>query len=115
MSGGEPTPWSGIWTMDCAQGQIRWTARDHFLGVRKPDQLTIRLNDGTLEEPELPPLELEDRAGALNAIATAIETGSVPPRFSSGRDNLMSFGLVQACITSADRKGEWVEMAEVLG
>src|SRR5690606_36375933 len=34
VSAGPTTPWAGEWAMDCAQGQIWWTSRDH-IGNRK--------------------------------------------------------------------------------
>ncbi|HEY4200256.1 MAG TPA: Gfo/Idh/MocA family oxidoreductase [Devosiaceae bacterium] len=115
MSSGTPTPWSGEWTMDCSEGEIFWVSRDNFLGKTGPDKVVVKPRDGRAETLDLPKLEFTDRQGTLAAIAKAIETGSMPPRFSSGRDNLHSFAVVQATITSAARNGEWVEIAEILG
>lgn len=115
MSGGMATPWAGEWTMDCAEGEIVWTSRDHFQGVQKPDRLSVRPRDGEFEERALPELRYLDRAGTLNAMAEAVASGTLPARFSSGADNLKSLGLVQASILSASRGGDWVTLAEVLG
>jgi predicted dehydrogenase len=114
MSSGPVTPWSGEWTMDCSEGQIIWSSRDHFMGKSGPDRLTLQPLDGAPEAMELAPVEYADRVGTLAAVAKVIETGTVPARFSSGEDNLYSLALVQGAILSATRGGEWVEIAEVL-
>jgi len=114
MSSGPVTPWAGEWTMDCSEGQIIWTSRDHFMGKAGPDRLSLRPLDGETTPSELEPLQFSDRVGTLAAIARVIETGTMPARFSSGEDNLHSLALVQATILSASRGGDWVEIAEVL-
>jgi predicted dehydrogenase len=114
MSSGPVTPWAGEWTMDCSEGEIRWSSRDHFMGVSKPDQLFVRERDKEAVPFDLKPVEFADRKGTLNAIAKVIQSGSLPARFSSGEDNLHSLALVQATITSASRNGEWVEIAEII-
>ncbi|MEO8686276.1 MAG: Gfo/Idh/MocA family oxidoreductase [Devosia sp.] len=114
MSSGAVTPWAGEWTMDCSEGEIWWTSRDHFMGKAGPDRLTLRARDGQPEEVALKPVEFADRTGTLAAVAKVIESGSMPARFSSGADNLHSLALVQATIMSAGRDGEWVEIAEVM-
>lgn len=114
MSSGPVTPWAGEWVMDCSEGQILWTSRDHFMGKAGPDRVTLQPLDGKPEPLALPVLEHTDRVGTLASVAKVIETGTVPARFSSGEDNLHSLALVQATILSASRNGEWVELAEVL-
>lgn len=114
MSSGPVTPWSGEWVMDCSEGQIHWSSRDHFMGKAGPDKVTLLPLDGQPEPYDLPLIEHTDRVGTLAAAAKVIETGTIPARFSSGEDNLHSLALVQATILSAERKGEWVEIAEVL-
>ncbi|KKB82878.1 hypothetical protein VW29_15115 [Devosia limi DSM 17137] len=114
MSSGPVTPWSGEWVMDCSEGEILWSSRDHFMGKSGPDRLSLRPLDGELTPVPLEPVQYADRVGTLAAIARVIETGTVPARFSSGEDNLHSLALVQATILSASRGGDWVEIAEVL-
>ena len=114
MSNGPATPWAGEWTIDCSEGEIWWTSRDHFMGKTGPDRLQTRERDGEAQQVDLAPVEFADRRGTLAAVAKVIETGSVPARFSSGEDNLYSLALVQATILSAFRDGEWVEIAEVM-
>ena len=114
MSSGPSTPWSGEWTMDCSQGQIWWTSRDHFGNKQGPDRLSIRHTDGASEDIKLTPPEFQDRQGTLNAIAQAIDTGTLPTRMSTGADNLYSFALTIGAITSASRNGEWVEIEEIM-
>jgi predicted dehydrogenase len=114
MSSGPVTPWAGEWTMDCSEGEIIWSSRDHFMGVAGPDRLALRERDQALLPTDLAPIELADRRGTLGAIAKVIETGTVPARFSSGADNLHSLALVQATILSASRGGDWVEIAEIM-
>lgn len=114
MSSGPVTPWAGEWTMDCSEGQIIWTSRDHFMGKAGPDKMSLRPLDGEETPVELAPVQYTDRVGTLSAVAKVIESGAVPARFSSGEDNLHSLALVQATILSASRNGDWVEIAEVL-
>ena len=114
MSSGPVTPWAGEWTMDCSEGQIIWTSRDHFKGVAGPDQMSLRPLDGEAAPVDLAPVEYSDRVGTLASVAKAIESGTTPDRFSSGADNIYSLALVQASILSASRNGDWVELAEVL-
>ncbi|HEV7345244.1 MAG TPA: Gfo/Idh/MocA family oxidoreductase [Devosia sp.] len=114
MSSGPATPWAGEWTMDCAEGEIIWSSRDHFQGQARPDKLSLRHIDGEAVPVDLQPVEYADRAGTLATIARVIESGTVPAGFSSGADNLHSLALVQATTLSASRGGVWVEIAEVL-
>ncbi|MCB1497088.1 MAG: Gfo/Idh/MocA family oxidoreductase [Bauldia sp.] len=114
MSGGPRTPWSGEWTMDCAEGDIRWSARNHFDTYWGEDRLILRRRGETPVEPDLPRLKHIDRAGSFAAMVEAVDTGKVPPRFPSGVDNLGSLALVAAAILSARRDGAWVEIDEVL-
>lgn len=114
MSSGPVTPWAGEWTMDCSEGQIVWTSRDHFMGKAGPDRLSLLPLDGVETPVELEAVQYTDRVGTLASIARVIESGTVPARFSSGEDNLYSLALVQATILSASRDGQWVEIAEVL-
>ena len=114
VSPGPTTPWAGEWAIDCTRAQVWWTSRDHLGGEQKPDRLVVHTPDGKSERIELAPPRYLDRRGALNAAAEAIETGILPSRFSSGEDNLFSFALTNAAIASAERDGEWVEIAEIL-
>jgi len=114
MSSGPATPWAGEWTMDCSEGEIWWTSRDHFMGKAGPDRLILNPRDKDREEIDLPVMDFTDRVGTLAAVARVIETGSMPARFSSGLDNLNSLALVQATIMSAGRDGDWVEIEEVM-
>tara|TARA_R110002124_G_scaffold63350_22_gene173237 strand:- start:9580 stop:10620 length:1041 start_codon:yes stop_codon:yes gene_type:complete len=114
MSSGPVTPWAGEWVMDCADGEIIWSSRDHFRDKAGPDRLALRALDGEAVPVKLDPVALADRMGTLGAVADALETGVVPARFSSGADNLHSLALVQATILSASRGGDWVEIAEVM-
>jgi predicted dehydrogenase len=114
MSSGPTTPWSGEWTMDCSDGEIWWASRDHLMGKAGPDRLMTREPGAEPEVVALEPIPFADRAGTLASIASVIETGIIPTGFSSGRDNLKSFALVQATILSAGRSGDWVDIAEVM-
>lgn len=115
MNSGPVTPWAGEWVMDGAEGQIAWSSRDHFRDKAGPDVLTLRPLDGKPEKVKLDKVQFPDRTGTLNAIAGVLDTGVVPPGFSSGEDNLGSLALMQAAILSASRGGDWVEMTEILG
>lgn len=114
MNTGPVTPWAGEWVMDGAEGQICWSSRDHFRDKAGPDMLSLRPLDEKVQHVDLKPLKFADRSGTLNTIATVLETGDVPRGFSSGEDNLGSLALVQASILSASRRGDWVELEEVM-
>ena len=114
MSGGPRTPWSGEWGMDCAHGEIRWSSHDGLAPPGKSDQLPVRHYGQEAVAPVLPKLPYLDRAGSLAAAVEAIETGVLQPRFPTGADNLNSLALVAATILSASRRGDWVEIGEVL-
>jgi predicted dehydrogenase len=114
VSGSPRTPWAGEWSMDCAHGEIRWSSRDSQAPPGRSDMLTMRQYGQEAVAPVLPKLAYLDRAGSLAAAIAAIETGELPPRFPTGADNLNSLALVAASILSASRKGDWVEIDEVL-
>lgn len=114
ISAGPTTPWAGEWAMDCPQGQIWWTSRDHLGNRAGSDRLSVRSTEGEPQDVDLAPPPFLDRRGTLNAIAEAIASGTVPSRFSSGADNLHSFALTIAAITSANRDGAWVDIEEIL-
>lgn len=115
ISPGPTTAWAGEWAIDCTQGQIWWTSRDHFGTKQRPDRMSVTVPGEEPEDVRLIPPEFVDRRGTLNAAAQAIDTGALPPRFSSGADNLFSFALTIAAIASANRDGDWVEIAEIMG
>jgi len=113
VSGGPHTPWAGEWRMDCADGEVTWTSREGT--TVDGDRLEIsRLGEDKPEAQKLPKLKYIDRAGSLAAMAEAVKTGVLPPRFPSGADNVNSLALVAANILSASRGGDWVEIDEVL-
>jgi predicted dehydrogenase len=114
MSGSPRTPWAGEWTMDCAHGEILWSSRDDLAPAGKSDVLMLRQYGRKAVAPKLPRLPYLDRAGSLAAAIEAIETGELSPRFPTGADNLNSLALVAAAVLSASRRGDWVEIAEVL-
>ncbi|UYO00355.1 MAG: Gfo/Idh/MocA family oxidoreductase [Devosia sp.] len=114
MNTGPVTPWAGEWVMDAAEGQIVWSSRDHFRDKAGPDRLAVRPLDGELQPVQLATVAFPDRTGTLSTIAAAVDTGVIPPRFSSGEDNLKSLALVRATILSASRNGDWVEIEEVM-
>lgn len=115
INSGPVTPWAGEWVMDAADGQIAWASRDHFRNQAGPDVLSLLPLDGERELVSLDPIAFPDRTGTLNTMAGVLDSGTIPRGFSSGEDNLGSLGMVQASILSASRKGDWVEMQEVLG
>ncbi|RUT32888.1 Gfo/Idh/MocA family oxidoreductase [Arsenicitalea aurantiaca] len=114
MSSGPVTPWAGEWAVDCSGGEIWWTSRDEFLGQSGSDRVRLRPLEGETQDVALVAPRYADRLGTLASIAQAIETGAIPARFSSGRDNLFSLALVQATIASAMRDGEWVDIDEIM-
>lgn len=114
MSGAQDTAWSGEWSMDCSQGEIFWASRDQKITGSLPDIVRVTRMGKKAEEAKLGKPDYLDRAGALNAIADAIDTGVAPEFFSSGKDNIMSMALVRATVTSAANGGDWVEIRDIL-
>ncbi len=109
LSTGKPTAWGGEWTMDMAGGEIWWTARDGN------DRLVLTPLGGVPEEIPLGPQEFpETSSSALRAMVGAIEAGREPADFVAGRDNIRSLALSEAAIRSSARRGDWVELSEVL-
>lgn len=114
MSGANDTSWSGEWSMDCSKGEISWSSRDHKPNGSYPDIVRVSPLGKKPANPKLGKLEHLDRAGALNAIASAIVSGGEPKFFSSGADNIMSMALVRATVTSAACGGDWTEIEDIL-
>lgn len=92
-----PTPWAGLWQVECAEGTISWTARGDRGAAA--DALTVRPRGRRPRRVELPDLPHRDRAGALAAFARAVRSGVQPE--TSGRDNLGSLALMFATIDAA--------------
>jgi predicted dehydrogenase len=112
-SPGAPTTWGGEWAMEFASGEAWWTSRGDAGSRLAPERLTIRRQGGAAVEQELPQLRHIDRAGTTDAFARAVHEGREPLPFSSGRDNLKSLAMVEACIRSAEAGGAWVELATI--
>jgi predicted dehydrogenase len=51
-----------------------------------------------------------DRVGVLNAFAAAIRSGTPPPFFSSGRDNISTLSIIEAAIRSSSQSGASVQI-----
>jgi predicted dehydrogenase len=92
-----PTPWAGVWRMECSDGEIVWTSRN---GRDAGDDLVIVRRRG--QPPRrvvLPRLRQIGRAACLTAFIRAVQTGRQPP--CSGRDNLGTIALMQSTIAAA--------------
>jgi hypothetical protein len=74
---GVPTPWGGQWVIECENGELLFATRPAKEGV-PPDagKLFLRGLDGEIRELATDPVPYTDRAGALNAFAHAIATGT---------------------------------------
>lgn len=94
VSHGAPTPWSGEWRMDFADGEVSWASR----GGEGAERVAVRTDDG-LRELEVPELQFVDRAGSLNEFVTAIDQGRQPE--ITGRDNLSTLALTYAAVESS--------------
>jgi predicted dehydrogenase len=114
ISHDEPTPYGGLWRMDCETGEIRWTCRGAGADRLAFDRLEVRPDGGGRQRVELAPLPHADRNGCLAAFAEAVASGRTPARFSSGRDNMGSLALMAATIRSAAEGGRVVPIAELM-
>ena len=109
ISTGPETAWDGEWSMEFEDGEIWWTGRDGA------DRVILRALGGEEEELPLAAPKHPDAAGAVHAIVEAIKTGTPGDDFIPGSDNIRSLAISEAAILSAARRGEWVDMAEILG
>ena len=92
-----PTPWAGVWRMECSDGEIVWTSRN---GRGADDDLVIvRRRGHPARRVVLPQLRQIGRAACLAAFIRAVQTGQQPP--CSGRDNLGTIALMQSTIAAA--------------
>jgi predicted dehydrogenase len=114
LSRGPATPWGGEWAMDFAEGAATWACRGSKGARLASERLAIQRLGGPVEPRELVMFPEHDRAGTIAAFARAVLSGTVPPRFSSGRDNVGSLALVEACRLSAARGGCAVRLDELL-
>ena len=111
---GVPTTWSGEWAIECEEGELLFSARPGKVVPPGAGKLFLRRNDGKSEELSLNPIRAEDRAGALDAFATAIRSGQEPQFFPSGRDNVRSLATSFACIQSSEEDGRWLSLSDLL-
>lgn len=115
LSRGPGTPWGGEWAMDFEDGAAFWACRGEAAARLAEDRLAVRRVGGETEPRALATFHGHDRAGSVAAFARAVTGGGAePPWFSSGRDNLGSLALVDACRLSAARGGMSVRLDEVL-
>ena len=107
------TPWAGRWQMDFDQGSLFWTARGDRPLVNAQDRMSIRRVNSEPEDLDLEPVLKYDRLGVLNAFAVAIRSGTPPPFFPSGRDNIATLSIVEAAIRSSSLGGASVKIETV--
>jgi predicted dehydrogenase len=98
---GTPTAWAGEWLMEFEQGAVMWTSRGDLSSLRSAegDVVSVYRPETALDRIALPHLELLDRAGALDAFARALASGTTPE--SAAAENLGSVALACAAIRSA--------------
>jgi predicted dehydrogenase len=114
LSRAPATPWGGEWSIDCEDGALFFACRGGKGARLAAERLAVRRLGGEVEPQAFAMVDEHDRAGAIAAFARAVSTGVEPPRFSSGRDNLGSLALVEACRLSAARGGAPAPIADVL-
>lgn len=99
VSHNEPTPWSGLWEIECEQGSIVWQGRIKAEDV-SADRVMIRRHDGSVEDVPLVRLPHVDRAGVFHAFIDAVEAGNDAE--CSGHDNIGTIAFMNAMIESAE-------------
>lgn len=109
-----PTAWAGIWNMAFENADVWWTSRGPQDDRSARDRLIIRGDGVEQSSPELKPPPKFDRAGCLSMFRDAVETGRVPPFFSSGADNINSLAMVEAAVRSAE-SCQPVKIGDVIG
>jgi predicted dehydrogenase len=95
---GRKTLWAGEWRMEFEKGELWWTSRGD-LQTDSQDEAWIYDHYAKRSAVTLPDLARTDRAGALDAFATAIAEGAQPE--SSGKENLGSLALAHAAVESS--------------
>lgn len=101
LSVGSETPYGGEWHMECAEGEIIWTCRGDRDVTLDGDQVRLRKRGHPVVPVDLPEMGMFGRKESLATFARAVESGTVAPIASLGRDNIGSLALMQAAITSA--------------
>jgi predicted dehydrogenase len=96
--------------MDFEQGSLFWTARGDRPMVNRHDRMSIQRLNSEPEDVDLQPMLKYDRLGVLNAFAVAIRSGTAPPFFPSGRDNMSTLSIVEAAIRSFLQGGASVQI-----
>lgn len=104
-SSAPPTPWAGVWRMECAGGEIAWTSRNGR--DASADLVILRRYGETARRVVLPKIRQLGRAGCLSAFARAIRTRQQPE--CSGRDNLGTIALMQSAVAAA-RSGQTIAL-----
>jgi predicted dehydrogenase len=105
----QPTPWAGVWRMECSGGEIVWTSRNGR--DTSADVVIVRRRGEAAQRVVLPKPGQLGRAACLAAFARAVKTGQVPE--CSGRDNLGTIALTQSMMTAAT-SGQPVTLAPAL-
>jgi len=75
--------------------------------------MSIRRLNSEPEAIDLEPMPKYDRLGVLGAFAVAIQSGTPPSFFPSGRDNISTLSIVQAAIKSSLQGGASVKIETV--
>ncbi len=104
------TAWAGEWQLDFERGAVVWTSRGDQPWPTKKDRVQIKRQNTDIEEVELPPAPLFDRAGVLAAAAQTIRTGHEPHFFPSGRANIGTLATIEAALASAAQGGAAVRL-----
>jgi predicted dehydrogenase len=107
---GPQTAWAGEWQMDFERGSVLWTSRGDQPWQTKRDRVQIRRPNAEVEDVELAPMPLHDRAGMLAAFAQTIQTGVEPQFFPSGRTNIHTLAIIEASLKSAAAGGTSVRL-----
>jgi predicted dehydrogenase len=114
VDAGPQTAWAGEWQLDFERASMLWTARGDQPWQVKKDRVQIRRPNAELEDVQLPPYPLHDRAGVLAALAERLRTGVEPPFFPSGRANLGTLAMIEAALRSAADGGASVRLEAIL-
>ena len=104
-----PTPWAGVWRMECTGGEIVWTSRNGR--DTSADVVVVRRRREAAHRVVLPKLRHLGRAACLATFVRAVKTGQVPE--CSGRDNLGTIALTQSMIAAA-ASGQPVSLSPVM-
>jgi len=107
-----PTPWAGVWRIQCEGGVVGFASRDDGDTSLANDRVTLRPLGGEEAAVPLEAMPRYGRAGTLDAFARAVRGQPTPGWEATAAHNVGSLRLMEAAIASAANGGAVTRVAE---